>query len=769
MSWKYLKNIPRSFLVIGLPSLVFFLGTLLLVRGVPALSLSDWTLRAAKSILKTQGVYLNWETLQLTNTSAGWFQRQFRIRGKNVCYFQEGSYCFESVDSTLTITLRGPQPLVSFSEIRLLGGKVRLNRTGSTRTRWLTAKLRRSLQSARVEHAEIDIAVFSDGKWINGSAQVLTQPQANSSGTKATLRAKLLLQNSPSLKPLNVDVEFWAADGEFRSFETTFVKLNAELSDANTLTADFSLASQRTQNQPLSWTGNVSVQGKEETLAAQILASGNWSDLSGTLTGRLINLHPNIPSISFPQCPFKFTQASSSSAKFSTDCDIHLQGRFDRIRSEGIELARRIAWRFNGEVSYQGPDGLFAGEVKTFFTLSAGENTKSPPIQISGNATISDPFGQKSLVTEITTSIPKFQKWVELTHNTPWAIPGPFNALEGSIEVHTSGGGKLTDFLSAKSPGLEFPIEFKSRLKSERQVLNMDGSGVGKITHTVKNIQNNLNLDLVFSDVSLLLPEVGLRAPAKVIPDQRIHHHLGLAIPKAKSISFLKYAVRVRTPTGKPLQLLSGKSTEPTSVTLALVATNQGVGGYAQVLSAPKKDRPASSLEVLKLNVGNSSLARSENYLQVLYTDEATRNLVLGLLGHSQLKFLGHTPLPQSEVISQLLYGKPIDKLDANQIASVNLTRIAVNDGAVDVTSLLNLPANTVDGVAFDKGSGVLDTKVKLNDDTLVNLKTNIEQIHELGIRARLDPNWTIVTRVNNPLAPPQRSLTAFLEWSMGY
>ncbi len=107
--------------------------------------------------------------------------------------------------------------------------------------------------------------------------------------------------------------------------------------------------------------------------------------------------------------------------------------------------------------------------------------------------------------------------------------------------------------------------------------------------------------------------------------------------------------------------------------------------------------------------------------------------------------------------------------LTADQASSVGNTRAAVQNNALNLASMYLLASTPVESIGYDPITGSFNAKIKLADGTSVTVGTDFSQVNQLGFRQRLGSNWAINTYVNDPFAVVNRTLTALLEWSVGY
>jgi hypothetical protein len=140
--------------------------------------------------------------------------------------------------------------------------------------------------------------------------------------------------------------------------------------------------------------------------------------------------------------------------------------------------------------------------------------------------------------------VPSFGKIVRRLTDTPWAIPAPFHVLKGQIELN--GKGQM-DFNRGR-----FPIDLKTQLNSQSQVLNVNATGEVQIEGLQTHLVPRVFLDLMLADVQLELPRLDLGIPPRLIPDDRM---VKVAQILSKDRSILEYQLRMSTPKHNPLRI----------------------------------------------------------------------------------------------------------------------------------------------------------------------------------------------------------------------
>lgn len=515
---------------------------------------------------------------------------------------------------------------------------------------------------------------------------------------------------------------------------------------------------------------------KGRAVSARTRGSLSPERLRGVLDGRGARLTSEVRDVLAMGCKYDVavTAGNRPEREIALDCPLRLSNRFpelknaffqDVLRTMNVTLKTRL---FAEDLPFGRVRGDVSAAVDPFFEKSR-EGSLRVATRIEGK--IADFPKDWKIAASAGFRSTHFQKIVQLVRKQAWAVPEPFASLDGTVEIGTDGDAKLED------SGGAIPVKLTTRLGSKSQALELDGKGTFSLARKGEAWKSGLDFALSLTNVRLVLPRFGLRAPPKLFPDKRIkatledHRRLAAEAQKAKGAA-LSYHVTVVTPPGKAVELVTDLTEAPLPVHVSLLATpSSALTGSLRVGETPAKlfNRNAVLKRLdLKLTPDEEN-TEVNGEIQVVYTDYTIRILVLGLLKQPEVKFLSDPPLPEDQVIAVLLFGKKMEALDRSQAESTGNFQSAVADSAVSLASMYLLASTPVESIGYDPVGRVFNAKIRLADGTSLNVGTDMRALNQLGIRKRLGRNWAITTYLEHPLDPVTRSLTAFLEWSRGY
>ena len=359
-------------------------------------------------------------------------------------------------------------------------------------------------------------------------------------------------------------------------------------------------------------------------------------------------------------------------------------------------------------------------------------------------------------------TVPQFQKVVEALDRTAYAIFAPLNVLGGQVEFGLSG---QTDLIHSKG---KLPVVFRTRLNSQSQSFNADGTGEVEFQMVKKETSAQLQLEITLSETKLVMPHLGMQALPQLLPDKRLVDPKKVA---EKARADLKYQVKVLTPPDKPVLLFSNLTKESMPLYLDLTADNLKIDGTVKIGRTP--------LSILRRNVSiqdfTITLADPTDFsalkgtIRVDYSNYDIDLIILGTMKRPRVVFQSNPPLSQEEIISVLIYGQPFEDLNTSQSNSVGNVASAVADRALRLSSLFLLASTPVESVGYDPASGYVSARFRLGGSTSLEVGTQEGHTQKVGLRKNIGGNWIINTYIENDSDEGSQRGGAFLDWYKRY
>ncbi len=357
--------------------------------------------------------------------------------------------------------------------------------------------------------------------------------------------------------------------------------------------------------------------------------------------------------------------------------------------------------------------------------------------------------------------IPEFQRWIENFKRGPWAIPAPFNVFKGRILFDLDGEA---DWKTGS-----FPFHLSTQLHSSTQVLKCGGRGYLMFTNLLQHPDYLLGLDVRLTRVQVEIPRLDWAKPPRLIADHRFYDVWPPRSSQQKAR--FHYRISVATETGHPAFVLTNFSKQKVPVFFQIHFSDAApLSGSVRVVSFPievfHRKAQVESLHLTFRDPLSSSLIFGS--MQTSYADYKI-NIQLGAtLERPQVHLLSEPALPESQILSVLLFGRPLDELSSIETSSVGNTRAAIADQALGLASLYALASTPIQSLAYDPMTRVISAKLKLAEGTSLNLGSNIRESALVEVQQRLGKNWSIQAGVESSEFN-RGSASASLQWSRRY
>jgi hypothetical protein len=365
---------------------------------------------------------------------------------------------------------------------------------------------------------------------------------------------------------------------------------------------------------------------------------------------------------------------------------------------------------------------------------------------------------------EMELRIPDFQKLSKKLAKTDWGIPAPFQALEGDVTFRAGGESNLDQGL--------FPLSLRSRLKSKSQNVNFDAGGTVELTDVRTEPYTQLNFTLTLSDLKILLPRLQLEKPPRIVPDERIHR-LGQikTQPKQKETESFGYRAVIKTPRGRPVQVVTNLAKAPIPVDLDITLANNApplgtIGVESFPVEAFRRKATVQHFDIdLRPEIGNSAI---DGRVDVRLGDYQTHLDLVGSIDKPQVKVTSDPPIGEDQLLAALLFNRAPEELDASQSEAVGSTKATVSQGALSLASLFLLASTPIEALTYNPDTGQVTAQVRLAEGLSLNVGSGENQTGEVGLRKRLGGNFFVTTDVNN-LIQNSSTVSAYLEWRRRY
>lgn len=365
--------------------------------------------------------------------------------------------------------------------------------------------------------------------------------------------------------------------------------------------------------------------------------------------------------------------------------------------------------------------------------------------------------------------VPLFLQIDEMLRRTPYAIPAPFNTLDGAIGAQVN-----VDFTQ---DGGAIDYQAATRLDSDSQALHLDVNGKTTLAKSATGgLDPSTDVTLSILKLSLSAPRFDLRAPPAFKPDGRFvplnEKAVQARLTEKIKPSANKFKLHVKTATPQAIRIATNltKSSIPISMDVSYddhALSKSPITGWVEVGQTPielfKRSATVQSIRVDFLETGDNRL---NGNIGINYGDYAMTILLLGEVADPQVRFISDPPLDDDQIVSVLLFGRPQHELGDEDKSSVANTKTAMADAVLGLGSLYLLASTPVESVGYDPDTGRVIARVGLGGGASVELGAgNQDSGSGVGFRKRLSKDFLFRSDVETLGSTGQRTVSALIEW----
>ncbi len=783
----------------------------LLVLMKPRLVLNESVLLFfADLIFKETGTAVTWTAVDIQAESVSFFKKRVSLDFTGPCVRRASldrlnttaySGCFDRIRVTATGGLVHLLPKISEAgPIAIENGKVLVDldqfkrepKKENPKPFRIEEVLPVFLRGAKVHPIELDISRFEireKRKSILGHLRLFEKnSQINLTGHAAAQNESYDL----SLRLVN-DMDFWAwnhwnvrgqARGRFEDGRSVQLALDISprfvpvgppvrkkwrlkrATQEEAVALDFSLRGKTSKNLPSK---------NFQSIEANLNGSYVPGKLNAKISASARYLIPEISRLSLKACGLNIEkQAPRGESRYRLDCGVVGSLPISQERLKFLEIPEESSLRVQADLTssdfipsdatqFEGNVDVVATPIRTPLFQGKGEVHG----RLAGVIGEFPRTGQVDSHVAIELRIPDFQRLSRKLSKTAWGIPAPFQALEGDVTFRTAGGSNLEQGL--------FPLRLQTRLRSASQNMNLDAAGTMEMTDIRTDLGTQLNFALTLSDLKILLPRLKLEQPPRVIPDDRIHslsqagHEQLKEAPREESA--FGYRAVIRTPPGKPVQVITNLAKTPIPVNLNInLSSETKPEGEVRINSfeveAFRRKATVRRFDIdLVPKIGDSSI---DGRIDVPLGDYLTHIDLVGSIDKPQVKVSSDPPIGEDQLLAALLFNRTPEELDPNESAAVGSTRATVSQGALSLASLFLLASTPIEGLTYNPDTGQVTAQVRLSEGLSLNVGSGEKQAGAVGLRKRIGSNFFVTTNVNN-IIQDTSTVSAYLEWRKRY
>lgn len=375
-------------------------------------------------------------------------------------------------------------------------------------------------------------------------------------------------------------------------------------------------------------------------------------------------------------------------------------------------------------------------------------------------------FYQTSLI-EAELNIADIQYIYKILEGFDWQVPTPFNELSGPLKIIIN----EPIFIENKER-LQFPVHIESNLEAHQQRLEL--SSQNRIDFNPQNLREKWNLhSLIFlKDFRIELPPFDpFGGIPRLTPDSRFQSpSQDKPVQENQFKKALNYHIEVKTQ--NPIQLFSNLAKPYIPIDLDLLLSNDlNITGQIDLRTFELGYlRRSAVVERLNLKIPTDKDApmdidgrvRVDVDIYKVYID------IYGNLEAPQIDLLSDPVLPRNEVISLLIFNRPLQTLDESEEESVGGMSAALADQAIGLFGIWALASTPVQSLSYNPATQTYSASLQVTEGTSLSIGGDWESIQNFQLRRRLAQNWIVSTLVR-PTPTERARGEFFLEWQRRY
>jgi hypothetical protein len=356
------------------------------------------------------------------------------------------------------------------------------------------------------------------------------------------------------------------------------------------------------------------------------------------------------------------------------------------------------------------------------------------------------------LATEGNLSLPQIKESLERYAPGPFTtLPAPFNVMNGDIKAHIA----ASDLKDADSVMITSSLNLD--LKSDKQVFQMAlGSDLPLNLETFSPGAILLAID--FKKVTLQLPRLSKKSlPPQFLPDSRIKtpemkKHEQKQSQEESNKKNIDLSMNLEALGDKALQVRTNLLDEILRLNFDLeIREGELKDGFIQVLPLKtivfKRPIQVSSLKILF----EYPLDPVINATIVFPLPEYKITLNLeGPLSNPRHSFTSEPPLPQNDIYSVLLFGRPMSDLAADDKAAASRTNQLLSQGILSLSVLYFFAGSPVEYIGYDPETRGATAQIGLGSKSSVRVGRGAGGSTSTSVRRSLGKGWYLDTSVQN-------------------
>jgi len=322
------------------------------------------------------------------------------------------------------------------------------------------------------------------------------------------------------------------------------------------------------------------------------------------------------------------------------------------------------------------------------------------------------------------------------------SLPAPLNEMDGDVFFRFQ-------FSSLEDSNYLGKGELNIDLKSSHQDLNL--SFFPQLKISAKDFSySDIFLNLIFNKVLIELPRFSKRSlPPQFVPDGRFK--LSKEEKKNKQDPVL-LDLNIKAEEETSLHLKTDLIDEVVRLNFNFnIKDNELVDGYLRLLPLSLKilKRPIK-VERLWVNFLKGKSPTLNSIVWFNLPEYKIKLILEGPMSSPRYVFSSDPPLPQSDIYSVLLFGRPLQDMGGDNTAAAQQTSSLISQGLLSLSVLYILSGTPIEYIGYDPKSKEASAQVGLGDKNSLRISSGAEG-RTTGVRRSLGKGWYLDTSVQSP------------------
>jgi hypothetical protein len=343
-------------------------------------------------------------------------------------------------------------------------------------------------------------------------------------------------------------------------------------------------------------------------------------------------------------------------------------------------------------------------------------------------------------------------------------IPAPFDVMEGAL-LFTSRGPVETS-----ETGYVFPANLNVELTSSNQKISVKTEAQAHLNNKLTEAQ--IEIKARISDFQVELPPLDpMKGKPRVTLDQRI-----LRAPKIeKAYSKFKFSMSFEVETARPgaIRLLS-KYFDPYLPLSLQIKRSSDKNNTGFIQTEPFQIvylRRKVKVEKMRLDLtqAEKGIFPVDAQFKIQQTQYLITIDVKGTTAEPHITMSSDPYLPESEIISVLLYDRTSDQLISADAETAGGVQAAMADRAIGLFGLWAFAATPIKSFSYNPVTKVYTATVALADDVTAGIGTNWEAATHLELRKRVSRKWMLTAAWTQATPEEAQNTRLVLQWEQRF